>query len=146
MELWDNLVTIVDNYFQYLESEYGFQKTSDKIPLVEYKSPIIPIRIVIFLDTDGRRELDIGIYQPRKILNGVEYSTGIDTIIQYYKPGLLRKYIKPEYTKEGLNLAVQEAAELLHQYGSTFLRGDLHDLELIEKAGKEKMERLYGRH
>jgi hypothetical protein len=113
---------------------------------VEYKSPIIPIRIVIFLDTDGRRELDIGIYQPRKILNGVEYSTGIDTIIQYYKPGLLRKYIKPEYTKEGLNLAVQEAAELLHQYGSTFLRGDLHDLELIEKAGKEKMERLYGRH
>lgn len=146
MELWDNFVTIVDNYFQYLESEYGFRKTSDKIPLVEYKSPIIPIRIVLFLDTDGRRELDLRIYQPHKLLNGVEYSIGIDTLIQYYRPGLSRKYIKPEYTKEGLNLAVKEAADLLHQYGSTFLRGDLHDLELIEKAGKEKMEKLYGRH
>ena len=30
MELWDNLVTIVDNYFQYLELEYGFRKASDK--------------------------------------------------------------------------------------------------------------------
>jgi hypothetical protein len=146
MELWDYFVTIVDNYFRYLESEYGFRKTSDKIPLVQYESPIIPLKIVIFLDTDRRREVNLSIYQPLKILNGAEYSIGIDTLIQYYRPGLLRKYINPEYTKEGLKLAVQEVAELLHQYGSSFLRGDLHDLELIEKAGKEKMKKLYGRH
>ena len=146
MGYWEDFITIVDLKFKYLETEFGFRKTSDKMPFVKYESDVTPIRINIFLNISGRRELDLSIIQPNKTRNGIEYSIGIDTLIQYYKPELLRKYIKPEYTKEGFEMAVQELAELFHQYGSVVFRGDLRDLERIEKLGAEKMKKLYGRH
>lgn len=135
MELWNYFVQLIDKYFKYLESDFKFKKVSAKIPFVVFESPFL--RINIFYECGGRYELDLGIEPFKKIGDGkVRYSWGIGQLIELHNPEKIYMAVYP-YTKEELEVAVQELAELFLKYGSDILHGDLRDLEELEKLDKQ---------
>jgi hypothetical protein len=141
MGLWDDFLKIVDNNFKYLETEFGFRKVSTQVPFVTYESMVL--RISIYYDIDGRKELDVGI-EPLQEISSPQKSVHIGTLVWLHDPERHESYGSPfPCSKEELETEIQKYVALLQKYGADVLRGDLRDLVLLGKIEKE-VGRLVG--
>jgi hypothetical protein len=135
MGYWEAFLPIVDREFEFLESEFDFEKISDDLPFVRYKSRKYPIQISIWLDMHGKHELDLGIRNLQEIDTKTDTSVGIDALVKYRVADTIRKYRYPSYSKEVLEQAVAELGTLLKQYGRNILLGNVVELSRIKEAG-----------
>src|ERR1700731_3805063 len=127
--MWRVVCGKADRYFAFLETDFGFKKKSDKLPLVTYESD--KLRLSVYYDAENRHELDLTIRRlsddPRKSL-----SIGIGMLLQLH--GASEKYSTTSpATESELDDELKRMAELLRKYGSRLLSGDLRD---FDQAGK----------
>jgi hypothetical protein len=136
MGMWDEYIAIVDQYFKYLETEFGFMRVSTEPSSIEYES--VFVRISIFWDYWGNRELDLAV-RPFKKMDSLGRAFGISRLAALHH----KNYISPfPDTKEELDAAIKGLAELLQECCLSILRGDLRDLERIQKI-RNKADKGY---
>jgi hypothetical protein len=132
MITWEEFANIVERYFKYLEADYGFKRLSKDKPFIKYKSNTISLDI--YFDIDRHRELDLGI-KPLKKIDKLERSFGIGVLIMLNSTnGKDLGYMSPFLnTKQEAVFEVKKLADLLLKYGLNVLKGDMSDLERIQK-------------
>lgn len=133
MELWDRFAEAVADHFRFLEAEMGFTRTLMKRPNVIYESD--KVQVQVYYDADGRYELDLKL---RRILDDSRkaLSLGVGTLMR--QNGHAEGYLSPcPSTPENLETEVKHLAQLLREYGSAALSGDLRDFEEAERIERE---------
>ena len=144
MGLWGEFVTIVDKHFKYLETEFGFKWVSNLTPFVIYESS--SLRLKVFWEDDGHHEVDLGI-DPFQRIDKHNISFGISELVRLHHPKESESYESSHpRTKEDLDISVRELAMIVKKYGSDVLRGDLKDLERIEKLREQVGRKMSWRH
>ena len=133
--MWETFTKTVSRYFHFLETEFGFVRKTMNPPNVIYVSD--KLQVQVYYDVNGRHELDLGLRRladdPRKPL-----SLGIGMLMRLKDGQDTVGYPSPfPSTEKALETEVRNLAELLHNYGSDVLKGDLHGFERMEQLDKE---------
>jgi len=140
MNLWDKFVELVTGHFEFLETEFHFERKEVKSPFIFYRSDKVEVRV--YYSIAKHHELDLGIRRlgddPRTVP-----SLHIQGLIMLSDWRLAEKcrLVYPS-TEESLEVEVQRMAELLKKYGSSVLNGDSRDFERIERLSKERWEEI----
>jgi hypothetical protein len=129
---WDEFIRIVDKDFKYLETEFGFKRISTDMPFIKYESSHIQIKV--YYDINRHHELDLGI-RPFKKIDKFGTSYGIGLLVRLYDPGYKAKYQISPFPKtiDEIQCSVKELSEMLKKYGSSLLKGDMTDIERMQK-------------
>jgi len=135
MNLRQSFVEVVERYFRFLETEFGFTVTSTKPPFVIYDS--LKLQVLVYYEAEGRHELDLRITRlneaPRRTL-----PLGIGMLMRF-KEGLnTAGYDSPfPSTPETVENEVKRLAELTRKYGAAVLGGDLRDFYRLQQLEME---------
>jgi hypothetical protein len=142
--MWDKFVDAVGRHFRFLETEFGFARTSAKCPFVTYESDRLEVSVFYDAFPGRRHELDLGIGRlgdDRRM----PFRVGVGMLMRLREGTDSEGYLSPfPSTEEQLEAEVRRLAELLRKYGSALLSGDLRDFERLEQQEKE-LAREYGR-
>lgn len=120
MTLWKSFVQSVNDYFAFLQSEYGLTRQSEAAPFVTYESASVRARVYF----DERHELDFSLERmgddPRRWP-----SVGIAVMMRYadVPPSEIRVAPFPS-TSEEVRREVKKLAGLVKTYADGLLRGD----------------------
>jgi hypothetical protein len=120
MTLWNCFVQAVNEYFGFLQDEYGLTRQSEAAPFVTYESASVRARVYF----NERHELDFALERvgddPRRVP-----SVGITVMMRYgsVPPSEIRVAPFPS-TSDEVRREVEKLAGLVRTYGDGLLRGD----------------------
>src|ERR1700733_12397008 len=118
MDLWKKFVDITTRHFEFLETDFRFERQETQRPFINYKS----IKLKVSIYYGERYELDLRIRKlsddPRRVP-----SIGIGMLMQPPYSQSTESYLSPfPSTPEDLEIEVQRLATLLKKYGSGILK------------------------
>lgn len=120
MTLWNCFVEAVNDYFAFLQNEYGLTRQSEAAPFVTFESASVRARVYF----DERHELDFALERvgddPRRVP-----SVGIALMMRLANVPLSDIRVAPfPSTSDEVRREVEKLAGLVRTYGDRLLRGD----------------------
>lgn len=133
--MWDKFIEATKHHFHFLETDFGFRLTSNKVPFAVFESD--KLQVLVLFDESRGNELDLGIKRikdsPRK-----DKSIGIENLMRLKDGPIAKGYpVRFPATEKALDVDVKSLADHLRKYGLALLQGNLRDLELLEQLEQE---------